>query len=49
MIKEVNPLISLNNAFAASYIKVTVKENYSFNNPLIIYNISNRFKHENNS
>ena len=39
--KEVNPLISLNNAFAASYIKVTVKENYSFNNPLIIYNISN--------
>jgi len=39
--KEVNPLISLNNAFASSYIKVTVHENYSFNNPLIIYNITN--------
>jgi len=39
--KEVNPLISLNNAFASSYIKVTVHKNYSFNNPLIIYNITN--------
>ncbi len=39
--KEVNPLISLNNAFISSYIRVIVHENYSFNNPLIIYNISN--------
>ena len=39
--KEVNTLISLNNAFASSYIRVTVHENYSFNNPLIIYNITN--------
>jgi Fe-S cluster assembly protein SufD len=39
--KEVNPLISLNNAFTSSYIRVIVHENYSFNNPLIIYNISN--------
>jgi len=39
--KEANPLISLNNAFTSSYIRVTVHENYSFNNPLIIYNITN--------
>ena len=38
---ESNPLISLNNAFASSYIGVTVKESYSFKCPLIIYNITN--------
>ena len=38
---ETNPLISLNNAFASSYIEVTVKESYSFKCPLIIYNITN--------
>jgi Fe-S cluster assembly protein SufD len=37
---EVNPLVLLNNAFASSYIKMTVKENYSFNRPLIIYYIT---------
>jgi len=40
--KEVNPLVSLNNALATSYIKVTVKENYSMNKPLIIYNITTK-------
>jgi len=40
--KEVNPLVSLNNALATSYIRVTVKENYSFNKPLIIYNITTK-------
>jgi len=40
--KEVNPLVSLNNALTASYIRVTVKENYSFNKPLIIYNITTK-------
>ena len=40
--KEVNPLVSLNNALATSYIKITVKENYSFNKPLIIYNITTK-------
>ena len=40
--KEVNPLISLNNALTASYIRVTVKENYSLNKPLIIYNITTK-------
>jgi len=40
--KEVNPLVSLNNALAASYIRVTVKENYSLNKPLIIYNITTK-------
>ena len=39
---EVNPLVSLNNALTASYIRVTVKENYSFNKPLIIYNITTK-------
>ena len=38
---EINPLISLNNAFASSYIGITVKESYSFKCPLIIYNITN--------
>ena len=36
---EVNPLVLLNNALNASYIRVTVKENYSLNKPLIIYRI----------
>jgi len=40
--KEVNPLVSLNNALTASYIRVTVKENYSLNKPLIIYNITTK-------
>ena len=40
--KEVNPLLSLNNALIASYIGVSVKENYSFNKPLIIYNITTK-------
>ena len=38
--KEVNPLVSLNNALNADYIGVTVEENYSLNKPLIIYNIT---------
>ena len=37
---EVNPLISLNNAFASNYIRLKVKESYLFNCPLIIYNIT---------
>jgi len=40
--KEVNPLVSLNNALIASYIGVTVKENYSLIKPLIIYNITTK-------
>jgi len=40
--KESNPLISLNNALNVSYVKVTVKENYSLNKPLIIYNITTK-------
>ena len=40
--KEVNSLVSLNNALATSYIRVTVKENYSLNKPLIIYNITTK-------
>jgi len=37
---EFNPLVSLNNALANTYTCVTVKENYSLNKPLIIYNIT---------
>uniref|UniRef100_UPI00404AF340 Fe-S cluster assembly protein SufD n=1 Tax=Candidatus Pelagibacter sp. TaxID=2024849 RepID=UPI00404AF340 len=37
---EINPLVSLNNALANTYTCVTVKENYSLNKPLIIYNIT---------
>jgi len=40
--KEVNPLVSLNNALITSYIRVTVKENYSLNKPLIMYNITTK-------
>jgi len=41
-INEVNPLVSLNNALTASYIRITVKENYSLNRPVIIYNITTK-------
>jgi len=40
--KEINPLVSLNNALNVSYIRITVKENYSLNKPLIIYNVTTK-------
>ena len=40
--KEVNPLVSLNNALTTNYIRVTVKESYSLNKPLIVYNITTK-------
>jgi len=40
--KEINPLVSLNSALTTSYIRVTVKENYSLNKPLIIYSITTK-------
>ncbi len=39
--KSLNSLISLNNAFVSNYLKITVKENYKFNKPLIVLNITN--------
>ena len=36
-----NSLVSLNNALKFHYIKLTIKENYSLNKPLVIYNITN--------
>jgi len=36
-----NPLISLNNALISDYLKIIIKENYSFKRPLILFNISN--------
>ena len=36
-----NPLLYLNNAFKFNYLKLTIKENYSLNKPLIIYNFTN--------
>ena len=40
--KEINPLVSLNNALTTSYIRIMVKENYSLSKPLIIYNITTK-------
>ena len=37
-----NSLISLNSALELNYLKLTIKENYSFNKPLVIYNITNK-------
>ena len=39
---KTNNLMSLNNALLSSYIKITVKENYPLNKPLLIYNITNK-------
>tara|TARA_Y100000590_G_scaffold210455_1_gene238412 strand:+ start:311 stop:1570 length:1260 start_codon:yes stop_codon:yes gene_type:complete len=36
-----NSLINLNHAFANSYLKITIKKNYTLNKPLIVYNITN--------
>ena len=36
-----NSLISLNNAFASNYLKITIRENYKFKKPLVVLNISN--------
>jgi Fe-S cluster assembly protein SufD len=41
-LKEVNPLVSLNNALILTYIKMTIKESYSLNKPLIIYNVTTK-------
>ena len=41
-LKEVNPLVSLNNALISTYIKMTIKESYSLNKPLIIYNVTTK-------
>ena len=37
-----NSLVSLNNALKCNYVKLTIKENYSLNKPLVIYNITNK-------
>jgi len=37
-----NSLVSLNNALKFNYVKLTIKENYSLNKPLIIYNITDK-------
>ncbi len=37
-----NSLVSLNNALKCNYVKLTIKENYSLNKPLIIYNITDK-------
>ena len=36
-----NSLVSLNNSLKFNYVKLIIKENYSLNKPLIIYNITN--------
>ena len=37
---EINPLVSLNHALASAHIGIIVKENYSLDKPLILYNIT---------
>ena len=37
-----NILVSLNSALLTSYIKLTIKQNYSLNKPIIIYNTTNK-------
>ena len=37
-----NSLLYLNNAFKFNYLKLTIKENYSLNKPLIIYSFTNK-------
>ena len=36
----INPLVSLNHALVSAHIGIIVKENYSLNRPLILYNIT---------
>ena len=40
-LNSINSLVFLNNALKFNYIKLIIKENYSLNKPLIIYNITN--------
>ena len=39
---QTNTLVSLNSAFLSNYVKIIIKENYSLNKPLVIYNITNK-------
>ena len=39
---ETNPLVSLNYALASAHTSIVVKENYSLNKPLILYNITTK-------
>jgi Fe-S cluster assembly protein SufD len=39
---QTNTLVSLNSAFLSNYVKITIRENYSLNKPLIIYNVTNK-------
>jgi Fe-S cluster assembly protein SufD len=41
-LKEINPLVSLNNALSTSYIRLTVKDSYSLKKPLVVYNITTK-------
>jgi len=36
----INPLVSLNHALVSAHIGIIVKENYSLNKPLVLYNIT---------
>jgi Fe-S cluster assembly protein SufD len=41
-IKDINSLVSLNNALISNYLRLTIKESYSLNKPLIIYNVTTK-------
>ncbi len=39
---DINSLVNLNNAFSDKNFKIIVRENYSFNKPLVIYHYTNK-------
>ena len=39
---DINSLVNLNNAFSDKNLKIIVRENYSFNKPLVIYHYTNK-------
>ena len=48
LLHNVNSLVDLNSAFTNKYLKILVKEGYSFKKPLIIYNLtSNKISSKN--
>ena len=41
-INDENSLINLNNAFCKNFYKIIIKDNYSMNNPLVVYHLTNK-------
>ena len=41
-INDENSLINLNNAFCKNFYKIIIKDNYSMNNPLVVYHLTDK-------